>query len=176
MDPVGVSGRVRKSRHVACVLPIFKRWRDMAREKCSCLGREKERENSRPSLQSLNTHLHPPGPPAAPPLSCTHLPRHSLFLLPSKDSVVRVLFGSGWQVAHFWKPLRSHPPLSAFQCQSRLRQGSANVLPVFSKRGKGEGGRGCECKHKGWPFPESGEFFLPSNWDVWLFVLPVNSS
>lgn len=24
--------------------------------------------------------------------------------------------------------------------------------------------------------PESGEFFLPSNWDVWLFVLPVNSS
>ena len=131
VDPVGVSGRVRKSRHVACVLPIFKRWRDMAREKCSCLGREKERENSRPSLQSLNTHLHPPGPPAAPPLSCTHLPRHSLFLLPSKDSVVRVLFGSGWQVAHFWKPLRSHPPLVCLSMPEQTSSGKCQRLAYF---------------------------------------------
>lgn len=135
------------------MLPVccpFLRGGGIWQERNAAVLAEKESENSRPSLQSLNTHLHPPGPPAAPPLSCTYLPRHSLFLLPSKDSVVRnYLFGSGWQVAYFWKPLRSHPPLSAFQCQSRLRQGNAKVLPVFSKRGKGEGSRGCECKHKG---------------------------
>lgn len=143
-------GRVWVSRHVACVLSIFERSRDMAREKCSCLGGENERESSRVSLQSLNTYLRPPGPPAAPPLNCTYLPRHWLFLLPSKDSVVRnYLFGPGREVAHIWKPLRSHAPLSALQRQSRLWQGSAKVLPVFSKGGKGEGSRGCECKHKG---------------------------
>lgn len=66
----------------------------MAREKRSCLGGENERESSRPrnpgllatlSLQSLDTHLHPPGPPGCP----TQLHEHWLFPSPSKDFVVR---------------------------------------------------------------------------------------